>query len=192
MLCETEAHCVFATNLYDTAHCARIVRRAKSVDEWDLAGVRVESDGNSCDAVLPETRAALIVDRDRAPDLYEGYEDRVRFAIRPLVRKLWGIDLPRCEGTQLIRYKTGGHYVPHKDSDEMEFANRYFTVLCYLNDDFQGGGTRFPSLKHTVRSVPGKTLIFPSHYLHAAEPVMEGEKFILLTWMCGPAPVRWI
>jgi predicted 2-oxoglutarate/Fe(II)-dependent dioxygenase YbiX len=141
---------------------------------------------------VPEARAALIVDRAQTAELHADFEEKVRIAIRPLIRNLWGVDLPDCNGTQLVRYITGGYFVPHQDSDEAEFASRYFTVLCYLNNDFEGGNTIFPSLKCNMRSYPGKAMIFPSQYLHAAEPVTRGEKFIFVTWMCGPVPIKWI
>ena len=191
-VCEAQAHGIFATRLFSPMQCARIVKRARNVNGWDAARVSVESNEDSSGGVLPDIRTALICARTLTGDLHDDFEEKVCCAIRPLIERLWGIDLPRCDGTQLIRYKTGAHYVPHKDSDEQEFASRYFTVLCYLNEDFQGGGTHFPSLRHTVRPASGKTVIFPSEYLHAAEPVTQGEKFVLLTWMCGPVPIRWI
>jgi predicted 2-oxoglutarate/Fe(II)-dependent dioxygenase YbiX len=100
--------------------------------------------------------------------------------------------LSECQGTQLVRYKPGGHYVPHTDAGADEFANRYFTVLCYLNQDFEGGKTSFPSLNYAATPRAGKALIFPATYLHCAEPVVRGEKLILLSWVCGPVPIRWV
>lgn len=190
--CEAQARGIFATHLFSPEQCARIVRRALKVDDWDAATVSVRDDDGSSDGLLPEIRTALICDRAQTGDLYDEFEERVRCTIRPLIQRIWGIELLRCDGTQLIRYKAGAHYAPHKDSDESEYASRYFTVLCYLNEDFQGGDTNFPSLRHTVRPASGKTVIFPSEYLHAAEPVTQGEKFVFLTWMSGPVPIRWI
>ncbi|MGA8311890.1 MAG: 2OG-Fe(II) oxygenase, partial [Terriglobales bacterium] len=98
----------------------------------------------------------------------------------------------RQEGTEIVRYSPGGHYVPHKDANELELANRYFTVLCYLNDSFEEGKTSFTSLNFTAAPAAGKTLVFPSRYLHCAEPVTRGEKFVFITWLCGPPPIKWI
>jgi predicted 2-oxoglutarate/Fe(II)-dependent dioxygenase YbiX len=142
--------------------------------------------------MLPETRSACILNRLQAAATYDEFEEKVRVVVNPLVRQIWGVDLPRQEGTQIVRYAPGGHYIPHKDADEGELANRYFTVLCYLNDSFEGGKTSFTSLNFTAVPFPGKTLVFPSRYLHCAEPVTRGEKFVFVTWLCGSLPIKWI
>jgi predicted 2-oxoglutarate/Fe(II)-dependent dioxygenase YbiX len=191
-LCEPQAHCVFTTYLLNSVECAEIVRHVQHIDAWNAARVNTGGDEESRGAVLPNVRTALIADHAQSRDLHDQFERKVRRLIRRLIEQYWGLDLPRCEGTQLIRYKAGAHYIPHKDSDDMEFASRYFTVLCYLNEDFQGGCTYFPSLNYRVKPASGKTVVFPSQFVHAAEPVTQGEKFALLTWMSGPVPIRWI
>lgn len=189
---QIEAHGVFAAQLYEPSHCLSAVRRADSCNCWNAASVSERSDGESREIVLPQTRAAFILEYSQALELYERFEDKVRSMVCPLIKQLWGVDLPHCEGTQLVRYKAGGHYSCHQDSDDEEFASRYFTVLCYLNDAFHGGGTHFPSLSYTAAPATGKVLIFPSHYSHTALPITQGEKFIFLTWISGPIPIRWI
>ena len=183
---------MFATRLYEPDQCAALVAQAKRRRGWAAAQIVVESEGRSRDLTLPDTRAARILNRSKADATYDDFEQRVRTIIHPLVRQIWEADLPRQEGTQLVRYSPGGHYVPHRDADEGELANRYFTVLCYLNDNFEGGKTNFPSLNFTAAPVPGKTLVFPSRYMHCAEPVTRGEKFVFITWLCGPVPIKWI
>ncbi len=189
---QQEAFGVFATRLYEPAKCASIVARVKGQDEWEAAQVVVDSGGRSRDMTLPETRAARTLNRLQAVATYHEFEERVRFVVNPILRQIWGVDLPRQEGTQIVRYSPGGHYIPHKDADESELADRYFTVLCYLNDSFEGGKTSFTSLNFTATPAPGKTLVFPSRYLHCAEPVTRGEKFVFVTWLCGPLPIKWI
>jgi prolyl 4-hydroxylase len=169
-----------------------MVSDLKRQQGWTAAQIVVESEGRSRDLTLPDTRAASILDRSQAVATYDRFEQRVRSVIHPLVRQIWEVDLPRQEGTQLVRYSPGGHYVAHRDADEGEQANRYFTVLCYLNDNFEGGKTSFPPLNFTAAPVSGKTLVFPSRYLHCAEPVTRGEKFVLITWLCGQVPIKWI
>jgi predicted 2-oxoglutarate/Fe(II)-dependent dioxygenase YbiX len=90
-----------------------------------------------------------------------------------------------------VRYSPGDYYVAHSDvipGDDY----RYFTVLCYLNEEFEGGQTSFPVLGHRVTPRAGTAVVFPSSYLHRAEPVAGGEKYVIVTWLCGPPPVRWL
>lgn len=63
-----------------------------------------------------------------------------------------------------------------------EATNEYskFTVLTYLNDEFDGGNTVFydNNYTETCRIVPkrGTTLVFDIDVFHAGEPVLQGEK----------------
>jgi predicted 2-oxoglutarate/Fe(II)-dependent dioxygenase YbiX len=189
---QQEAIGVFATRLYGPKECASIVAEVKNQAEWEAAQVVVESDGRARDLTLPDTRAARILNRSQAAAIYDEFEQKVDRLVQPLVRQIWEVDLPRQEGTQLVRYLPGGHYVAHQDANQAELANRYFTVLCYLNDSFEGGKTNFTSLNLSAAPDPGKTLVFPARYMHCAEPVMRGEKFVFITWLCGPVPIRWI
>lgn len=56
-----------------------------------------------------------------------------------------------------------------------------FTLLIYLNDDFNGGRTVFYdslSFEKTVEIVPvcGRTLLFDIDFFHSGEQVLTGEK----------------
>lgn len=61
--------------------------------------------------------------------------------------------------------------------------NRYskFTVLIYLNDEFEGGRTTFydNNFKQTVSITPkpNKTLVFDIDLYHCGEMVSKGNKF---------------
>jgi predicted 2-oxoglutarate/Fe(II)-dependent dioxygenase YbiX len=127
----------------------------------------------------------------RAPHVYEQFDRRVNNVVKPLISQVWNVELTDHSGTQMIRYGEGGHYLPHADAGE-DLPDRYFTALLYLNDDFDGGHTSFPSLDAAVKPKTGQAIIFPARYLHCAEPVTRGEKFVLLTWVCGPVPINWI
>jgi predicted 2-oxoglutarate/Fe(II)-dependent dioxygenase YbiX len=189
---QQEAHGVFATRLYEKAECASIVEQVKDLEAWEPAQIVVESEVGTQDLLMPETRSASIVRRARAAEIHDQFEENVSSTVSPMIKEIWGVELPNSAGTQIVRYSPGGHYVAHRDANEQELANRYFTVLCYLNDGFEGGKTSFQSLHFAATPVAGKTLVFPSRYWHCAEPVTKGEKFVFVTWMCGPLPIKWI
>jgi predicted 2-oxoglutarate/Fe(II)-dependent dioxygenase YbiX len=189
-----EAFGIFSTQLYSPVRCASIMRQLKDVQSWRRGRVSA-ADGNPKAVVAPHTRSALVLGSEKA-HLYQDYERKMRDVIQMLILRLWGVRLVECSGTQLIRYDPGDFYVPHQDSTEnpgdVACATRYFSVLCYLNDDFDGGRTCFPGLGYAAAPQAGKALIFPAYYLHAAEPITTGQKFVLLSWLCGPLPIRWI
>ena len=111
-------------------------------------------------------------------------------------------DLSHYEALQVARYEPGQQYKPHFDACLTEEKcpsknriNRKMTVLIYLNDDFQGGGTHFPSINKIVAPEKGKAVIFFNTTddgaaeeplaLHAGLPVTSGEKWIANQW------IRW-
>jgi len=185
-----EAHGIFAMRLCSPRRCAEWVEQAKRARQWTEAEIAVDEFGTF--RANSASRWARVLQGPVAGDVGTAFENAIRQQTIPLVRRIWGVSLSECRGTQLIRYREGGHYVPHSDVGTNELAERYFTALCYLNDNFEGGRTGFPSLAYSAAPSRGKAIIFPSFYWHSAEPVVQGEKFILLTWLCGPSPVRWI
>jgi predicted 2-oxoglutarate/Fe(II)-dependent dioxygenase YbiX len=94
-------------------------------------------------------------------------------------------------GTHAVRYQPGDYYAPHTDTGA-DLLDRYFTVLCYLNDDFEGGETRFPQIGYSVAPRRGKAVVFPATYLHQAGRVTSGEKYVIVSWLAGRPPIKWI
>jgi Rps23 Pro-64 3,4-dihydroxylase Tpa1-like proline 4-hydroxylase len=74
-----------------------------------------------------------------------------------------------------IHTDTGAEY------DEINNKYSKFTVLTYLNDDYEGGNTKFfdYNFKETVKINPKKnrTLIFDIDLYHSGEEVKEGNKY---------------
>ncbi|MFL6255235.1 MAG: prolyl hydroxylase family protein [Pyrinomonadaceae bacterium] len=187
-----EAPGVFAFSLYDFVTCESIVERLKVADGWESAGVREgDGEGGYRNLQRPEVRTASVLAGATAVEVVREFEERIDGFIKPLIRDLWGVTLTKHAGTQIIRYGIGGHFDAHADAG-YDLQERYFSVLCYLNDDYEGGSTSFASLRYSTTPRRGKAVIFPSRYLHCAEPVTVGEKYVLLSWVNGPVPIKWI
>ncbi len=96
------------------------------------------------------------------------------------------------------------HYDTFDDSSERgrkaieEGGQRKYTMLAYLNDDFEGGGTHFPNLDVLVTPKKRRVVIFnnldedgkilPSAF-HAGLPVTVGRKYAINIWV-RTKPVR--
>lgn len=69
----------------------------------------------------------------------------------------------------------------HRDGvfqrSETEFSQ--FTLLVYLNADFEGGGTAFG--RWSVTPEVGMALLFRHEIEHAGESVVQGCKYVLRT-----------
>jgi hypothetical protein len=108
------------------------------------------------------------------------------------------LDAPRShlEDLQVVQYPAGGYFRPHYDADlsqpDTQVASRQATVLVYLNDDYEGGGTTFPLINHTVKPEKGKAVVFWTldvqhqivpQALHGGDPVRSGTKWICNQWV---------
>lgn len=166
-----------------------------------------------CDAIMAYassrlTKSAVLNDAG-TESMY--HDQRVSFQTwipieQPVVQKLaakahdlTGRPYSHFEHVQVVKYPAGGRYDPHYDSCDriakstcQERNPRLWTVLVYLNDDFQGGGTRFPKLNKVVKPEKGKALVFRvsdsegllyEDGLHGGDPVESGEKWIATQWV---------
>ena len=118
------------------------------------------------------------------------------------------LPLDHAEKWQLARYGPTEEYKLHTDTidafNDLLPGGRFATLLCYLDDDFGGGRTRFPDLGLDVEPKRGDAIFFRNvhtpllddepyamrtHFdaAHAGEPVTRGTKHILTKWF-HPVP----
>jgi prolyl 4-hydroxylase len=87
------------------------------------------------------------------------------------------------EKFRLCKYDVNGLFKPHRDGFfEKDFNNRTFqTLMLYLNEDFDGGCTRFlekinePIIKPKI----GRAIIFDHYILHEGEKLASNKKYII-------------
>jgi predicted 2-oxoglutarate/Fe(II)-dependent dioxygenase YbiX len=182
---------IFAVELYQPGVCRSIVEQAKEVEAWKEAKVSEDTKGVFSPATRPEARRASVAAMARHSEISREFDEKMESLIKPLVKEAWGVHIRQHAETHFVRYCPGNYYTPHTDTG-LHRSDRYFTVICYLNDDFEGGETSFPQLNYRVKPRSGKAVICPATYLHCAEPVTSGEKYILVSWLIGPPPTRWI
>jgi predicted 2-oxoglutarate/Fe(II)-dependent dioxygenase YbiX len=184
-----EAEGIVALPLFRPLRCVAMIEAAKGlVAEWETAKVgRRGADGEVHSVVDPDYRTASVLFTEHLSAICPEFDDLMNSLLKPLVAHLWGKQLTGHEGTQLVRYPAGGHYRAHSDVGRRT-RNRRYTLLCYLNDDFAGGSTRFPALDYSVTPACGKAILFPSIYQHGGEAVTSGEKYILVSWITGAIP----
>lgn len=103
-----------------------------------------------------------------------------------------GTEVACGEPLHMLRYAPGQEYKPHTDSMPGETNQRVWTVLIYLNAEFEGGATQFPRLDIEFRGAPGEALIFHNvdaegrpdpASLHAGLPVTAGVKWLATRWI---------
>ncbi len=101
-------------------------------------------------------------------------------------RNMYDIDVKEDEGFTCLKYSKGAEYrghVDHAPSNE-----RVFSIVAFLNDNFDGGELTFPLFDVSVKPKAGTAVLFPSNfpYFHFARPVGSSEsneaKYSLVTW----------
>lgn len=96
------------------------------------------------------------------------------------------------EPLQVLRYRPGGEYKPHFDAIS-GFANqRTMTFLVWLNEDYEGGETFFPTPGLKLKGKAGDAILFRNTGAdgrrdpaagHSGLPVTRGEKRIASRWI---------
>jgi hypothetical protein len=160
------------------------------------------------EAVLPTARAKVAMVQDaglekrrisnRVTEIVD--QGPMQSRIIELVRKAYASEVEpffRCrlrslETPQVLRYTRGSHYKPHSDSDVInpetlrwkKAQDRDYSLLIYLDSDFEGGELIFPNFNFRFRPRAGMLVSFPSdcRYLHGAMPVLSGVRHAIVSW----------
>jgi predicted 2-oxoglutarate/Fe(II)-dependent dioxygenase YbiX len=111
---------------------------------------------------------------------------------RTLIREKFGETLLWYEEPNLLFYSEGGFYAPHADSEAFysrqgiwkKEMDRDYSMLFYLNDDYEGGHINFMMFNYRYKPARGDLILFPSdhRYVHTAEPVTSGRRFAIVSW----------
>lgn len=128
--------------------------------------------------------------------------------IRARLSRTIGLPLAHFEMSQILHYTVGQEFKPHHDyfdpseaGYQREIATvgqRMATQLIYLNQDYEGGHTQFPSLGINYLGRTGDALMFfninatgdPEPLtLHTGLPPTSGEKWIFSQWIRDRRPV---
>lgn len=80
----------------------------------------------------------------------------------------------------LNKYYTGKTMGPHVDAYNMDESDLKFSIVAYLNDDYEGGEISFPNQNLTIKPKAGSLIIFPSGepYYHESKEVLSGIKYM--------------
>lgn len=170
---------------------------------------------DECDALIEQARPRLarsltvatltggeMLHADRTSDgmFFQRGETELISRIEARLARLANWPLENGEGLQILRYSPGAQYKPHYDYfDPAEpgtptilrrGGQRVATIILYLSEPAQGGGTTFPDVQLEIAPKRGNAVFFsydrphPStRSLHGGAPVIAGEKWIATKWL---------
>ena len=122
---------------------------------------------------IRNNRRVIIDDFKIARDLWQ----RVQTHIPPVLKGRQALGLN--ERLRFYRYDVGQYFAPHYDGcfrrDNGEES--LLTFMIYLNDDFEGGETKFVDV--SIKPETGMALVFDHDLLHEGCAVTKGRKYAL-------------
>jgi prolyl 4-hydroxylase len=145
-----------------------------------------------------------VVSENRSSDgmFFRLGENPLLVQIEQRIADLIGMPVENGEGLQVLNYQPGAQSAPHFDflmagnaenaASIARSGQRVSTMVIYLNDVMDGGGTSFPEAGITVMPKKGSALYFEycnslnqldGKSLHAGTPVISGEKWVATKWM---------
>lgn len=176
--------------LFSLDLCHRLIA-AHDADNAESGMVRMV-DGEP--ALVPDPDAKIRRDHTLADQaLLADVTDAVARRLLPEIRRAFNYPVTRFERFKVVSYdaETQGHFAPHRDNTTPDAAHRRFALTVTLNrggrhGDYRGGRLVFPEYGNEGYCPPeGGAIVFSGGLLHEVEPVTEGRRYALITFLWG-------
>lgn len=170
------------SDLLSSEACAAFILRAQS-GSMERATITTQ-DGTDLHDEIRNNNRLVFDDRELAVSLWSQLASELS---QPVKRATATHLNPRF---RLYEYTAGQFFDWHQDGSycDSETVFSQFTLMIYLNDGFEGGGTSFADVFYprafqdfTIRPETGKALLFHHPLSHRGDPVVQGTKYVLRT-----------
>ena len=131
-------------------------------------------------------------------------EERI-LALKPALESHFNVTLTGCQTPQVLAYREGDFFQPHRDNSYSpgyleSIKNRQVSIVIFLSsetnepgpDSYSGGSLVFyglvddPRCKAIGFPLIGETglfVAFRSNTFHEVKPVINGERYTIVTWL---------
>lgn len=174
-------HLVFEISEFaDSSFCNRIIDQANDLG-FEPATITSEN-GTSVTPAIRNNDRVIFDDVNFASELWLRVSSNFQKPFEGLTAV--GIN----ERFRVYRYVPGQFFDWHQDGEysRPDGAVSKFTLMIYLNDGVDGGGTSFADVfsphvfaDFTIEPERGKALIFHHPLSHRGDPIKGGEKYVL-------------
>lgn len=168
---------IYQFRLLTPEFCRRLVEEADHHGGW-ITEESVEPNPFAPDVddpSLPDTTLPL----STLPGLDQMYHAIVDRHLAPLIGHLWPIFTIKKRGAPyLLKYEPEGIR-----SMGLHYDLETVSLVCYLNEEYEGGGTHFPRWGyHTGRLPTGSAILYPGglSHVHEAQAISAGRRYLLL------------
>ncbi len=159
--------------IFTPAECEQLIKQSER-SGYEVASIMTEKGAKVITDVRNNQRL-IYKDEELAKKIWKRISDLVPEQIGN--SKAVGLN----ELFRFYKYEPGQKFKRHVDEsfirDEREAS--YYTLLIYLNDDFEGGETDFDEV--SVKSEKGVALVFLHSIPHEGVEVKSGVKYVLRT-----------
>lgn len=176
---------LFVDGFLDAATCRRF---RLLMDHGAVEAAEILDDAITLDE---EVRRVAVIDVPIAA--IEEVEQRLD-AARDDVGRFFGLTLTSREGTNFLRYRKGGFYLPHVDRAESDSwpdaARRQVALVVFLNgsapapgpDEFSGGELSLIEARMDIVPRAGLLVAFDAGMLHEVATVSAGTRDVIVDW----------
>ena len=120
------------------------------------------------------------------PELGKAIDEHLVFSLLPAVERVFDYRVTHRVAYKISAYsaQASGFFAAHRDNSDPGTLFRRFALSLSLNDDWNGGGICFPEYSNrSYKLATGDALIFPASLLHRVEPIRDGDRFVLLSFL---------
>lgn len=152
----------------------------------------IDNEASTPDNIVKVIDKHRITERVDLGERRQEINDLVKKTFVDLANQCAGRSLDWFEAPELMRYRPGGFYSKHADSENVDpqtrkwskVIDRDLSLLIYLNNEYEGGELSFYKFNYQVWPRAGGVVMFPSdhRYLHQAEKVTQGVRYAIVSW----------
>ena len=161
--------------------CAKCIQAFRSGHTFDGTVGAMEAKAYRADVKL---RTDYIVQGELLVEL----DEKLSRSFFPEIKKIFGVEITHRELYKIGMYsgEKKGFFKAHRDNFDAPLGYRHIAATIHLNDEYEGGGLRFPEYDdHIYRPAAGSGIGFSCSTLHEARPVTKGERFVLVGFFHG-------
>jgi len=182
---ELDAPVIMIPNVLASELRAQLITAWCEGDKADTGYLRNDPDGSLVHVVNPGRKRRVDHFLDDANPLVHEIHACIRQRVVPWIDRATHFRIGFAERYRIACYDAGagGFFSPHRDFLGPN-SHRHFAMTIALNDDFRGGGLRFPEFgSREYRPRPGEAIVYSGTLLHEVTRVTGGRRFALVNFL---------
>lgn len=142
------------------------------------------------------------------PSEYNQYNEKMSKKMIDFATEKWQTSFTKDRPSMLMVHPSGTYLKPHTDILSIDYVNNdpdkdegptqeeqlkkypnlwdgYLAILCYMNDDFEGGYLYFPDFDYYLKPKRNSIIMFPGglHCVHGVTEITKGTRYTISQWV---------